>query len=159
VGLAGLLSFNSTAVQLSLGSLSAVTAPRVRHDHDARTDHDERAANERFDSAHHDESGTTTTTTAAPSVARSATGTATNYSYGILAVKVTVSGSTITNVSIASINDGGNPRSEYIDQQSIPSSNNRPERPERQYPRRLRCQLHDRGFEQSLQSALSKLGL
>ena len=133
VGLAGLLSFNSTAVQLSLGSLSAVTAP-------ARS--------------------TTTTTTAAPSVARSATGTATNYSYGILAVKVTVSGSTITNVSIASINDGGNPRSEYIDQQSIPQLEQQALSAQSANIQGVSgASFTTAGFEQSLQSALSKLGL
>jgi len=114
------------------------------HDHDARTDHDERAANERFDSAHHDESGTTTTTTAAPSVARSATGTATNYSYGILAVKVTVSvARSRTSRSRRSTTEVTLARSTSTNSRS-PSSNNSPERPERQYPRRLRCQLHDR---------------
>jgi uncharacterized protein with FMN-binding domain len=47
-------------------------------------------------------------------------GPAVNYNYGILSVKVTVSGHKILKVGIASIDDGGNPRSQYIDQQSIP---------------------------------------
>ena len=51
---------------------------------------------------------------------RSATGSAVNYSYGVMSVKVTVSGTKILNVGIASIDDGGNPRSESIDQQAIP---------------------------------------
>ena len=51
---------------------------------------------------------------------RTAVGPAVNYNYGILSVKVTVSGSKILKVGIASIDDGGNPRSQYIDQQSIP---------------------------------------
>ena len=102
----------------------------------------------------------TTTTTAAPSVARSATGTATNYSYGILAVKVTVSGSTITNVSIASINDGGNPRSEYIDQQSIPQLEQQALSAQSANIQGVSgASFTTAGFEQSLQSALSKLGL
>lgn len=52
--------------------------------------------------------------------ARTAVGPAVNYNWGILSVKVTVSGSKILKVGIASIDDGGNPRSQYIDQQSIP---------------------------------------
>jgi uncharacterized protein with FMN-binding domain len=60
----------------------------------------------------------TTTTVAAG--ARSATGPVVNYFYGTMSVKVDVSGAKITKVSIASLNDGGNPRSMYIDQQAIP---------------------------------------
>jgi uncharacterized protein with FMN-binding domain len=52
--------------------------------------------------------------------ARTAVGPAVNYNYGVLSVKVTVSGHKILKVGIASIDDGGNPRSQYIDQQSIP---------------------------------------
>jgi len=51
---------------------------------------------------------------------RSATGPSVNYFFGTLSVKVTASGSTISSVSIASLSDGGNPRSQSIDQQSIP---------------------------------------
>jgi uncharacterized protein with FMN-binding domain len=51
---------------------------------------------------------------------RTAVGPAVNYNYGILSVKLTVAGHKILRVGIASIDDGGNPRSQYIDQQSIP---------------------------------------
>ncbi len=43
--------------------------------------------------------------------ARTAVGPAVNYNWGILSVKVTVSGSKILKVGIASIDDSGNPRS------------------------------------------------
>jgi len=43
-----------------------------------------------------------------------------NYIYGVLSVKVTVSGSKISQVKIGSINDGGNYRSVSIDQMAIP---------------------------------------
>ena len=43
-----------------------------------------------------------------------------NYSWGVLSVSVTATGRTITKVGIASLDDGGNPRSQSIDQQSIP---------------------------------------
>ncbi len=52
--------------------------------------------------------------------ARTAVGPGVNYNYGILSVRVTVSGSKILKVGIASIDDGGNPRSQFIDQQAIP---------------------------------------
>jgi uncharacterized protein with FMN-binding domain len=63
---------------------------------------------------------TTTTTTTTASGLRSATGPKVNYVYGILSVTVTASGSQITSVKIATLDDGGNPQSQYIDQQSIP---------------------------------------
>ena len=43
-----------------------------------------------------------------------------NYNFGVMSVKVTVSGHKILKVGIASMDDGGNPRSEFIDQQAIP---------------------------------------
>jgi uncharacterized protein with FMN-binding domain len=102
----------------------------------------------------------TTTTSAAPSVARSATGTATNYSYGVLSVKVTVSGTKITNVSIGSIDDGGNPRSAYIDQSSIPILEQQAMSAQSASIQGVSgASYTTAGFEQSLQSALSKLGL
>ena len=51
---------------------------------------------------------------------RVAVGPAVYYNYGTLKVQVTVSGRRITKVSIASLDDGSNPRSQFIDQQSIP---------------------------------------
>ena len=102
----------------------------------------------------------TTTTTAAPSAARSATGTAANYSYGILSVKVSVSGTNITNISIASIDDGGNPRSAYIDQASLPLLEQQALSAQSANIQGVSgASYTTAGFEQSLQSALSKLGL
>lgn len=43
-----------------------------------------------------------------------------NYNFGVLSVSVTVQGTKITKVSIASLSDGGNYRSQSIDQASIP---------------------------------------
>jgi len=160
-GLAGLLSFNSTAVNLALGSLTAVTAP-------SRSTTTSPPAP--TTSVPHSGGSTpppttarvvpTTTTTSAPSAARSATGTATNYSYGILSVKVTVSGTTITNVSIASINDGGNPLSAYIDQGSIPQLEQQAMSAQSANIQGVSgASYTTAGFEQSLQSALSKLGM
>ena len=166
VGLAGLLSFNSTAVNLSLGSLSAVTVP-------TRSTTTTTPATTTTSLPHSGGSTppptttrvvptttATTTTTAAPSTARSATGAATNYSYGVLSVKVTVSGTKVTNVSIASIDDGGNPRSAYIDQASIPLLEQQALSAQSASIQGVSgASYTTAGFEQSLQSALSKLGL
>jgi uncharacterized protein with FMN-binding domain len=94
-----------------------------------------------------------------PSVARTTVGAAVNYNYGVLSVSATVSGTKLTNVTIASIDDGGNFRSQSIDQQSIPLL-------EQQALQAQSANLQgvsgasytSAGFEQSLQSALTKLG-
>ena len=86
-------------------------------------------------------------------------GAAVNYSYGALSVSATVSGTKLTNVTVASIDDGGNFRSQSIDQQSIPLL-------EQQALQAQSANLQgvsgasytSAGFEQSLQSALTKLG-
>jgi uncharacterized protein with FMN-binding domain len=162
VGLAGLLSFNSSAVQLSLGALTpatiptrpttttTTTAPTTTVPHSGGT--------------HHVSTTTTTvpttTTTSPPAAARSATGTLSNYSYGILSVKVTASGSKITNIAIASIDDGGNPRSQYIDQQSIPLLEQEALAAQSANIQGVSgASYTSAGFQQSLQSALTKLGL
>jgi uncharacterized protein with FMN-binding domain len=165
VGLAGLLSFNSTAVNLSLGSLSAVTVPTrstTTTTPATTTTSVPRSGGSTPPPTTRVVPTTpaTTTTTAAPSAARSATGAATNYSYGVLSVKVTVSGTKVTNVSIASIDDGGNPRSAYIDQASIPILEQQALSAQSASIQGVSgASYTTAGFEQSLQSALSKLGL
>jgi uncharacterized protein with FMN-binding domain len=77
-----------------------------------------------------------------------------------VSVSVTVSGDKITRIGIASLDDGGNFRSQSIDQQSIPILEQQA----------LQAQSADiqgvsgasytsQGFAQSLQSALGKVGL
>jgi uncharacterized protein with FMN-binding domain len=150
MGLAGLLSFNSTAVKLSLGALPPATSPPGSTPTTTTT-------------TQHSGGSTpppTTPTTAAPTTTRSATGEATNYSFGILSVKVTVSGSKITNISIASIDDGGNPRSAYIDQASIPLLEQQALSAQSASIQGVSgASYTTAGFDQSLQSALTKLGL
>ena len=153
VGLAGLFSFNSTAVKLSLGSLTPATSPSGSTPTTTTT-------------APHTGGSTSATTpattpTTSPSTStRSATGEATNYSFGILSVKVTVSGSKITNISIASIDDGGNPRSAYIDQASLPLLEQQAMSAQSANIQGVSgASYTTAGFEQSLQSALTKLGL
>ena len=51
---------------------------------------------------------------------RTAVGPGVNYSYGVVAVRVTVTGGKIVKIGIASLQDDGDPRSQLIDQQSLP---------------------------------------
>ena len=102
----------------------------------------------------------TTTTTVATTGIRTATGPLVNYFYGQLSVKVTANGKKITAVTIASISDGGNPRSVQIDQYAIPVLE----------PEAVAAQSYSiqsvsgasytsAGFAMSLQYALTKLGI
>jgi uncharacterized protein with FMN-binding domain len=90
---------------------------------------------------------------------RSATGPEVNYSWGILSVKVTVSGKKITNVAISMLDDGGNPRSQMIDQQSIPILEQETLQAQSASIQGVSgASYTSQGFVQSLQSALQSLG-
>jgi uncharacterized protein with FMN-binding domain len=110
-------------------------------------------------------SGSSTTSTTSPSTTssssrRSANGPSVNYNYGILSVSVEVSGKKITKVGIASLDDGGNVRSQSIDQQSIPILEQQALQAQSANIQGVSgASYTSAGFEQSLQSALSKLGL
>lgn len=130
VGLAGVLGFRSAPAALSLGTVGTA-AP-------AATSQPATATTTTVAGASPPASATTpttvrstpatvhvATTTVAPTTTvasgtRSATGAVVNYFFGTVSVKVTATGTKITTVTIASLNDGGNPRSVYIDQQAIP---------------------------------------
>lgn len=60
------------------------------------------------------------TATAPASTTRTVDGPSVNFSYGTLSVAVTVTGSKIVKVGIASLNDDNVPKSESIDQAAIP---------------------------------------
>jgi len=101
-----------------------------------------------------------TTTTTTPRATRSATGPAVNYNYGVLSVTVTASGSKITDVQIASLDDGGNFRSQSIDQQSIPLLEQQALQAQSANIQGVSGATYtSAGFAQSLQGALSQLGL
>ena len=83
-----------------------------------------------------------------------------NYSWGVLSVSVTATGRTITKVGIASLNDGGNPRSQSIDQQSIPILEQQAIHAQSANIQGVSgASYTSSGFQQSLQSALSMLKL
>ncbi len=161
LGLVGVLAFHTTPARLNLGGLSAPSAstsvppaagtggsppPTIA------------APSSPTGPRASGTAGSTPATTTAPTSPRTATGVPVNYSWGVLSVSVTKEGNTITKVGIASVDDQGNPRSQSIDQQSIPILEQQA----------IAAQSADiqgvsgasytsAGFRQSLQSALSKL--
>jgi uncharacterized protein with FMN-binding domain len=101
-----------------------------------------------------------TTTTTANSGTRSVIGEAVNYYFGVLSVKVVATGSKITSVTISTLQDGGNYRSQSIDQQSIPMLEQESMRAQSANIQSISgASYTSAGFAQSLQSALKKLGL
>jgi uncharacterized protein with FMN-binding domain len=77
-----------------------------------------------------------------------------------LSVKVTVSAKKVVSVSIASLDDGGNPRSQSIDQQSIPVLEQEAIQAQSANIQGVSgASYTSQGFQQSLQSALQSLGL
>jgi len=100
------------------------------------------------------------TTTAPPSAARTATGPVVNYYFGTVSVSVSVSGKKITNISIASLNDGGNPRSQQIDQYALPQLEQQALAANGVNIQGVSGATYtSQGFAQTLQGALSKVGL
>ena len=139
VGLVGVLSLNAAPANPALGSLSG-TPP----------------------SSTVPNSSPTTTIPTSPASGglgvRSATGSSVNYYFGVLSVKVTASGSKITNVSIASISDGGNYRSQSIDQAAIPQLEQQALSVQSAKIQGVSgASYTSAGFAQSLQSALTQL--
>jgi len=93
-------------------------------------------------------------------VSRTGTGPVTNYFFGTVSVSVTVSGKKITNISIASLNDGGNPRSQQIDQYALPQLEQQALAANGANIQGVSGATYtSQGFVQSLQGALSKVGL
>lgn len=132
-GLAGVLGFHTAPAKLTLGAVGATTAgasspttsapPTTTSPPPTTTSRSQQSNAPTTTTTTRTTTTTvapTTTTTASPTAARTATGPLVNYNFGVLSVKVTVVGTKITNVTIGSIQDGGNYRSQSIDQQSIP---------------------------------------
>jgi len=156
-GLAAILSFRTQSVPLTLNGASGSTTSKSSSTSTVASGTPPSTSGSGSKST---STGSNSSTTTSSTGTRSATGSSINYFYGVLSVKVTVSGSRITNVSIASLNDGGNYRSQSIDQQSIPML-------EQQVLQAQSANIQgvsgatytSAGFDQSLQSALKKLGL
>jgi uncharacterized protein with FMN-binding domain len=180
-GFAGLMSFHSKPATLSLSSLGVTTTTRTSSvtasgggtragsgtastSTTTTTSPPAHAATTTSTAPVHSTSTTsptttTTTTTTTPTTAtRTVVGTSVNYSYGTLAVSVTGSASHITNVSIASISDGGDSRSQSIDEYAIPLLESQALSAQSANIQGVSgASYTSAGFEQSLQSALLKL--
>ena len=110
-GLAGVLSFHTKPVSLNLGpAVGPATAGGPPTS----------APNPTTTSAGSSGTPGTTSPHPTPTATRTATGDAINYNYGVVSIAATVSGTKLTNVTVASIDDGGNFRSQSIDQQAVP---------------------------------------
>jgi uncharacterized protein with FMN-binding domain len=157
-GLAGVLAFHTTPAKLSLGAPPAADGGQQASSSGPAASSTRRAAT----SGHGSSSGRPAATAKPASQAagtRSAVGSGVNYSYGVMSVKVTVSGTKILNVGIASIDDGGNPRSESIDQQAIPILEQEAMQAQSANVQGVSgASYTSAGFTQSLQSALHSLG-
>jgi uncharacterized protein with FMN-binding domain len=162
VGLIGVLTFHTKSAPVTLGSLSASSATQGSTTTPSAGNSSSGASSPPKSGSSTGTSTTPSTNTAAssPSATRSATGAAVDYHYGILSVSVTASGKRITKVSIGTLNDGGNFRSQSIDQQSIPILEQQAVQAQSASIQGVSgASYTSAGFEQSLQSALGKLGL
>jgi uncharacterized protein with FMN-binding domain len=173
-GLVGLLTFHTKSAQLSLGSLSqgglvVTTTTSIAggppRDHSVAPTTGAPTTAAPTTAAPTTAAPTTAApTTAAPTTAavvtaRTATGGSVNYSYGVLSVAATVSGTKLVSVSIASIDDGGSFHSESIDQQAIPILEQEALQAQSASIQGVSgASYTSAGFEQSLQSALTELG-
>ncbi len=160
-GLAGVLAFHTSPPPLTIGSalLSPKTSKAVSSAPPSNTSTTTTGPGTGSGSG----SSTTTppkTTTSTPSGVRNATGGLVNYNYGEMSVEVTVSGTKITNVQIATLSDGGNFRSVSIDQQAIPILESEVISAQNANIQGVSGATYtSEGFITSLQSALSSLGL
>jgi len=156
-GLAGVLAFHTTPARLNLGSPAAPLLPAQNPSPDPTASQPDSAAS--TSPASTKPAGTKPASTKSGGT-RTADGSVVNYNYGNLSVSVTVSGSRITKVGIASLDDFGDARSEEIDQESIPIL-------EQQAVQAQSADIQgvsgasytSEGFEQSLQAALRTLGV
>ncbi len=88
-----------------------------------------------------------------------AVGPGVNYYYGVVSVKVSVAGRRIVSVGVASLNDGSNPRSQLIDQQSLPILEHEVIKAQSANIQGVSgASYTSAGFDQSLQKALHQLG-
>jgi uncharacterized protein with FMN-binding domain len=150
VGLFGVLEFHSRPSPVSVGTIPAAgSAPAASP---AATSPSRGSAGSGAPSP--------TSSPAQPGGTRTMTGPAVNYNWGVLSVTVTVSGIKIIKVGIASLDDGGNMRSQLIDQQSIPVLEQQALQAQSANIQGVSgASYTSAGFEQSLQGALHQLGL
>ena len=159
-GLVGVLEFHTTPAKLAIASesarrppLRAVLAPQAvqvpgHHRPQCRAGASRRARRPGLSSA------------GKRAASGTAVGPGVNYSFGVVAVRVTVSRGKIVKIGIASLQDQGDPRSQVIDQQALPILEH-----EALVAQSASIQgvsgasYTSAGFIRSLQSALQSLGM
>jgi uncharacterized protein with FMN-binding domain len=148
-GLIGVLEFHTRPAPVSLGAIPAAGSTAVASPAAASP------------AATAPSRGSTRSAApSAPGGTRTATGPQVNYNWGVLSVTVTVSGTKITKVGIATLDDGGNPRSQFIDQQSIPVLEQEAFQAQSANIQGVSgASYTSAGFTQSLQAALQQLGI
>ena len=158
-GLVGVLAFHTTPARLSAGTLPGVSgtsaaagsggSPPGQGTSGSGSPPSSPAAHARPKGTAHAQPGGT----------RTVAGPAVNYNYGVLSVSVTVSGSKMTKVGIASIDDGGMQRSQLIDEQAIPILEQEAMQAQSASIQGVSgASYTSAGFQQSLQAALQTLG-
>ena len=101
-----------------------------------------------------------TTTSSVATGVRSATGPVVNYYYGQLSIKVTASGTKIAKITVATLSDGGNPYSAYVDHIALPMLQKQALAAQSANIQGVSgASYTSAGFSQSLQGALSQLKL
>jgi uncharacterized protein with FMN-binding domain len=159
-GLVGLLSFHTAPAHLTLGGLPGASSTKTSPSSSVATGP---PAPTTAPPTTAPSTGATTApapTTAPPAASQTVTGDSVNYNWGVLSVSVTATGTKITKVTIASLDDGGNPRSQSIDQQSIPILEQQAMQAQSANIQGVSgASYTSAGFQQSLQSALAKLNL
>ncbi len=158
-GLVGVLAFHTTPARLGAGTLPGVSgtsapagsggSPPGQGTSGSGSPPPSPAAHARPRGTAHAQQGGT----------RTAAGPAVNYNYGVLSVSVAVSGSKMTKVGIASIDDGGMQRSQFIDEQAIPILEQEAMQAQSASIQGVSgASYTSAGFQQSLQGALQTLG-
>ena len=160
-GLAGLLSFRSTPASMTLGTVAAAANAASSSSATPATTPAASGSSPAGGSGSSGASPTTTVATTTPLAGvHSATGPLVNYYFGVLSVKVTASGTKVEKVTIKSINDGGNPLSQSIDQASIPQLESQALAVQNANIQGVSgASYTSAGFKMSLQGALTKLGI
>jgi uncharacterized protein with FMN-binding domain len=147
-GLAGVLAFHTTPSRLSLGALPAPSGGSPSAPHATAP-----STASPGGSSSPPKRGSTAGAT------RTVDGPAVNYNFGVLSVSVAVKGTRIVKVGIASIDDGGMSRSQYIDQQAIPLLEQQAMQAQSANIQGVSgASYTSAGFQQSLQAALHTLG-
>ena len=154
-GLAGVLAFHTTPAKLSLGTVAGASGSAQP----STTPAPGRSQRGQNAGAASSPPRSSPTAKAKPGATRTVVGPAVNYNFGVLSVSVTVSGNKITKVGIASLDDGGNQRSQFIDQQSIPILEQETMQAQSASIQGVSgASYTSAGFQQSLQAALHTLG-